>query len=277
MSSNSNESSMDADFNVDEAESWSTRLEREMQEYMRFSQQAAKFLASDRRRVEIARGKRAMAEERSLVDEDLGGDEDYITEITPRATKPLMKKTKLLLDGYYELLAAHEFHGTRYPNSQTMNEFGITEDVEYLFEKSGLLGLMTNPQSAYKVEALQFLASLEGLGYITFTVYAKDYVLAIKTLEDMLGFPRGTYVKHKFKKKELSDLWVTIGDDVQFSSSRAKSNAIRNPCIRYFQKALANVLYAREKTGPINNGEIELLDVALKDLLVYTKNKVYEG
>jgi len=37
---------------------------------------------------------------------------------------------------------------------------------------------------------------------------------------------------------------------------------------------MANVLYAREKTGPINNGELELMDIALKDLLVYTKNKV---
>lgn len=98
--------------------------------------------------------------------------------------------------------------------------------------------------------------------------------MAIKTLEDMFGFPRGTDVKPKFKKEELLDRWVTIGDDAVFSSLRAKSNAIRNPCIRYFQKAMANVLYARKKTGPINNGEIQLLDIALKDILVYTKNKV---
>ena len=78
MSSNSNESFMNADFNVDEAESWYTRPEREMEEYRRFSQHATKILARDRRREEIARGKRAMAEERSLVDEDLGGDEDYV-------------------------------------------------------------------------------------------------------------------------------------------------------------------------------------------------------
>jgi len=124
---------MDADFNVDEAESWSTRPEREMEEYRRFTQQAAKVIARDRRRAEIARCKRAMTEEKSLVDEDLGGDEDYFPEITPRTTKSLMKKTKLSPDGYYELLAAHEFHGTRYPHSETMNELGITEDVEYLF------------------------------------------------------------------------------------------------------------------------------------------------
>ena len=244
MSSNSNESFMNADFNVDEAESWYTRPEREMEEYRRFSQHATKILARDRRREEIARGKRAMAEERSLVDEYLGGDEDYVPEITPRLTKSLMKKTKLSPDGYYELLAAHNFHGTRYPHSETMNELGITEDVEYLFEKSGLLGLMSNPHSAYKTEALQFISSLEvklfqglssheareeGLGYITFEVYGKDYVLAIKTLEDMFGFPRGTDVKPKFKKEELSDLWVTIGDDAVFSSSWAKSNAIQTP------------------------------------------------
>jgi len=247
MNSNSNESSMDADFNVDKAESWSTRPQREMEEYMRLSQQAAKVLARDRRRAEIARGKRAMAEERILVDEDLGGDEDYVPEITPRATKSLMKKTKLSPDGYYELMAVQDFHGTRYPHSQRMNELGITKDVEYHFEKSGLLGLMTNPHSTYKTEAIQFLASLEveffqglssheareeGLGYITFAVYGKDYVLAIKTLEDTFGFPRGTDVKPKFKKEELSELWVTIEDDAQFSSSRAKCNAIQSSYIR---------------------------------------------
>jgi len=154
MSSNCNESSMDTNFNVDEAESWSTRPEREMEEYRRFSQQAAKVLARDRRRAEIARGKRAMPEERSLVDEDLGGDEDYVPEITPRATKSLIKKTKLSPDGYYELMAVHDYHGTRYPYSETMNELGITEDDKYLFEKSGLFGLMTNPHAAYKTKEL---------------------------------------------------------------------------------------------------------------------------
>ena len=57
-------------------------------------------------------------------------------------------------------------------------------------------------------------------------------VLAIKTIEDMFGFPRGTDVKPKFKRKELSELWVTIEDDAQFSSSRAKCNAIQSSYIR---------------------------------------------
>jgi len=48
MSSNSNRSSMDTDFNLDEAESWSTRPEREMEEYRQFNQQTAEALASDR-------------------------------------------------------------------------------------------------------------------------------------------------------------------------------------------------------------------------------------
>jgi len=158
MSSNSNGSSMDAEH---EAESWYTRSEREMKEYKWFNQQTAEALARKRKRAEIAIGKRAMAGERSLVDEDLGGDVDYVTEITPRASKSLMKKTKLSPDGYYELLAVHDFHGTRYPHSPTMNKLGIPEDVEYLFEKSGLLGLMANPHSAYRTKAFQFLASLK--------------------------------------------------------------------------------------------------------------------
>jgi len=84
------------------------------------------------------------------VDEDLGGDEDLVPEITPRIIKSLIKKTKLSPNGYYELLVVHDIQGTRYPHPQTMKELGITEYVEYLFEKTGLLGLMANPHSAYK-------------------------------------------------------------------------------------------------------------------------------
>jgi len=51
---------MDADYNVDDAESWSTRPEREADEYRRFVEEIERAVANDRRREEIARGKRSM-------------------------------------------------------------------------------------------------------------------------------------------------------------------------------------------------------------------------
>ena len=74
MSSQSYESSMDADYNVDEAESWSTRPEREAEEYMRFVEETERAVANDRRREEISRGKRAMTQNHELVDKEMEDD-----------------------------------------------------------------------------------------------------------------------------------------------------------------------------------------------------------
>jgi len=65
---------MDADFNGDEAESWSTRPEREAKEYQRFREETERAAANDRRREEIARGKRSMTENYEPIDEEMEDD-----------------------------------------------------------------------------------------------------------------------------------------------------------------------------------------------------------
>ncbi|CAL9222823.1 unnamed protein product, partial [Arabidopsis halleri] len=96
---------MDSDYNVDEAESWSSRPTREHQEYEIF-----------RRRAEIARGKRAMTERYELVDEDLENLEDeYMPEHSRRATRLLNKPDELPVEEYIRIFNLNEFCGTRYP------------------------------------------------------------------------------------------------------------------------------------------------------------------
>ncbi|CAE6199760.1 unnamed protein product [Arabidopsis arenosa] len=241
---------MDADFNVEEAESWSTRPEREAEEYQRFVEETERAVAEDRRRREITRGKRSMTERYELIDEDMKDDAEY-------------------------------------PHPETMADLGILEDVELLFEKCHMATLMSHPYPAYEEETIQFLSTVqvelfeglsaaelrkERLGYLSFTIDGRDYVMTIKMLEDMFGFPSSTGTKPKFIRDEIKALWNTIGDDTTFSSARSKSNSIRNPAIRYFQRALANVLYARSVSATLTNPDMETLDLALKSLLCYTKN-----
>lgn len=168
-----------------------------------------------------------------------------------------------------------------------MAELGILEDVQLLFEKCHMTTLMSHPYPTYEDETLQFLSSLqvelfeglsavelreEGLGYLSFTIDDRDYIMAIKTLESMFGFPSGTGMKPKFAREELKSLWNTIGDTTSFNSARSKSNSIRNPAIRYFQRAMANVPYAREISATVTNQDMETLDLALLSFLRYTKD-----
>ncbi|KAG7528836.1 hypothetical protein ISN45_Un110g000010, partial [Arabidopsis thaliana x Arabidopsis arenosa] len=287
MSSHSYESSMDADYNVDDAESWSTRPEREADEYRRFVEETERAVANDRRREDIARGKRSMTENYELIDEEMEDDAEYIPEQTRKTTKSLMKEDKLTPGDYYKALKRNPFWGTRYPHPEIMAELGILEDVQLLFEKCHMTTLMSHPYPTYEDETLQFLSSLqmelfeglsaaklreEGLGYLSFTIDDRDYIMAIKTLESMFGFPSGTGMKPKFAREELKSLWNTIGDTTSFNSARSKSNSIRNPAIRYFQRAMANVPYAREISATVTNQDMETLDLALLIFLRYTKD-----
>jgi len=89
----------------------------------------------------------------------------------------------------------------------------------------------------------------------------------------MFGFPSSTGTKPRFAREELKSLLNTIGDTTSFNSARSKSNFIRNPAIRYFQRAMANVPYAREISATVTNQDMETLDVALLSFVCYTKDE----
>jgi len=244
MSNYSGSSSVDPDYNMDETESSSSRPEREQREYDSF-----------RRKAEIARGKNKP---------DVLPGEEYI-----------------------RLCKLNEFCSTRYPCSTTLAQLGLLEDVQHLYQSCHLHTLMAYPYVAYEDETIQFLSTLlvelyqgmtsdeldcEGLGFLRFSVYGHEYRLSIKRLEGLFGFPSGMGTKPKYDREELKDLWITIGSSVPLNSSRSKSNQIRSPIIRYFQRAIANVLYSREITGTVTNSDMEMIAMALKGTLRQTKN-----
>lgn len=197
-----------------------------------------------------------MSEQYQLIDKDI--EDGYVPEPTPRATNPLNKEDGFTHEEYIKLFKKHDFWGTRYPCPQTMAELGIIDDVQHLFEKCHLDNLLSYPYVAYEDETIQFPSTLqvelfqgmteeelegEGLEYLCLSINGKDYVLSIKRLEGLLGFPNGTGTKPKFSRNVLKELWLTIGSNSPLNSSRSKSNSIRSPVIRYFQRAVENVFY----------------------------------
>ncbi|KAG7599425.1 Integrase catalytic core [Arabidopsis suecica] len=245
---------------------------------------------SSRDRAEISRRKRPVREPMQLVDEDI----EYEREIAPaaRVTRPVKKGKKakdnesvLTRHDYHAMFSQHEFLGTRYPHRETMVELGISDDVEYLFRQCHLHTHMFRPMEGFREETIQFLSSLgvviyedqsvieskKSVGYLIFNVYEREYTLTIEQLEVLFGFPSGPGTIPWFEREELLSFWKTIGDEnKEFSSSRSKGSEIRSPVLRYFHKALASAFFARETTGTLVNGELEIMDIALRDLLYST-------
>jgi len=161
MSNYSGESSMDADYNVDEAESWSTRTEKEQQAYESFRGDTQRSVAGrNERRAEIARGKRAMTSRYELIDQDI--NVGYEPESWHRETKLLNRPDEVTVEEYIRLFKLNNFWGMRYPFYQTLAQLGLLEDVQHLFEKCHLETLMSYPYVAYKKETIEFLYSASG-------------------------------------------------------------------------------------------------------------------
>ena len=105
------------------------------------------------------------------------------------------------------------------------------------------------------------------LGYLEFCVYDVEYRLPIEHLELMYGFPSGKDTSHCFDKRELQSFWATLGSKHGFSSYRTKSNEIRSAVVRYFHRSLASALFPRERNETNVNGELELMETTLQELL----------
>nr|AAD48075.1 similar to a family of Arabidopsis thaliana hypothetical proteins with similarity to a Vicia faba retrotransposon-like gene; see GB:AF077408; may be a pseudogene [Arabidopsis thaliana] len=182
MSNYIGESSMDPDYNVDEAESWSARP-REQHVYQSFRDEFERSTARrNQRRAEIARGKRAMSSRYELIDEDI--ETEYEPESWRRETKLLNKSDEVTVEEYIRFFEMNDFWGTRYPCYETLAQLGLLEDVQHLFEKCHLETLMSYPYPAYKEETIEFLSTLQvevyealtdfeldtmGLGFLTFS------------------------------------------------------------------------------------------------------------
>ena len=260
--------------------------------------------AHDRRRAEIARGKRVVVEEEEVhvdepmyeepVEEEQVVEEEMMEEEDvpiPKAVSKRGKKTPSTKK-FIQYLKELSFERTKHPHGETMDVLGIREDVEFLFDMCGLTRYMTYAFESYQNYTCELLASLEvhffsaqgeeeagrGFGYATFTVGGRDYSLTIKELDNLYGFPSKEGLEPDFDKLELTQFWNTIAAPGDFHSSRCKSSSIRSPVLRYFHQCIAHTFYAKKVTGPINDSELQMMDEALKSVLRKTKNgRVMEG
>jgi len=107
MSNYSGESSMDPDYNVDEAESCSARP-REQHVYESFRDEFERSAARrNQRRAEIAREKRAMSSRYELTDKDI--ETEYEPESWRKETRLLNKPDEVTVEEYIRFFEMNDF------------------------------------------------------------------------------------------------------------------------------------------------------------------------
>jgi len=209
---------VDPEYNVDEAESWSTRPEREEHIYESFRIEIERSIA------EIARGKRAMSSRYELIDEDI--ETEYEPESWRKETKLLNKPDEVTVEEYIRFFELNDFWGMSYPCYENLAQLGLLEDVQHLFVKCHLETLMSYPYAAYKEETIKFLSTMQvemyqgltefeldtmRLGFLTFSVDEQRYQLSIKKLKELFGFHSGKGTKPKFDRETLRICGLLLG------------------------------------------------------------------
>ena len=105
--------------------------------------------------------------------------------------------------------------------------------------------------------------------FIYFKVDGNEYTLSFRQIEALFEFREGVGQEPSFDAGELIKLWNTLGGSETFKTSRVKSSDIRNPALRYFHRVIASTIFGKKNLGKVNDQELQVIDSAFKDFLLY--------
>ncbi|KAL6499815.1 hypothetical protein OROGR_027725 [Orobanche gracilis] len=172
--------------------------------------------------------------------------------------------------GRLERLGNKKMLPTRWPDGECMDAMGIKDDVMKLLEKIGWAWMMTQKWVTYRSLTLEFFSTLvvrhdpitHEPSALIFRINNQDRRLTIQELENIYHLKTGgEYHVNRFK---CENYWRSM---VEYPGSRpryyvpkaTKGSSLRNPVLRYLHKVIANTIYGRKETGPINLRELYIL------------------
>ena len=107
------------------------------------------------------------------------------------------------------------------------------------------------------------------LGYIYFKIDGDVYTMSFRQLDALFEYREGSGQKPAFDTTELINLWETLGGRKVFKTSQSKSSDIKHPALRYFHRVVASTIFAKKSFGAVNDQELQMIDSAFKEFLVY--------
>ena len=176
----------------------------------------------------------------------------------------------------YNRLLAAEILPTRFAHAETLAALGLESDVFETLDVMGLAPLCYQAQVLYPDLVRQVLATAQITYqnptaptyencYFSFMADGKFCSISLHDLNELLEIadtPREVSVDKKFAPANA--FWDLIATG-KFTSRKAYQSQIRNPTLRIIAKIVSNILFAKEHTSKVTNGELQVLYTGLED------------
>ena len=167
----------------------------------------------------------------------------------------------------YNRLLAAEILPTRFAHAETLAALGLDTDVFDALQAIGIAPLCYNAQALYPDLVRQVLATAQ-ISYqnptaptyencsFSFMADGKFCSITLHDLNELYEIadtPKEVSVEKKFTPANA--FWDLIAAG-QFTSRKAYQSQIRNPTLRLIAKIVSNILFAKEYTSKVTNGEL---------------------
>ncbi|KAL0789846.1 hypothetical protein Bca101_006092 [Brassica carinata] len=176
----------------------------------------------------------------------------------------------------YNTLLKAEILPTRFCHTEILVELGIDEDVFEMLQAMGIAPLCYATHELYPDLVRQVLATAT-ISYEDFSApsyancsfsfmadgeYCSLSLDKLNKIYEMANEPRGVEVEKKFTPSNT--FWDFIANG-NFTPGKAYQSQIRNPALRVIAKIISNLLFAKDQTSKVTNGELQTLYAGIED------------
>ena len=176
----------------------------------------------------------------------------------------------------YNTLLKAEILPTRFCHAETLVELGIDEDVFETLQAMGIAPLCYATHELYPDLVRQVLATAT-ISYEDFSApsyancsfsfmadgeYCSLSLDKLNEIYEIANEPRGVAVAKKFTPSNT--FWDFIANG-NFTPGKAYQSQIRNPTLRVIAKIISNLLFAKDQTSKVTNGELQTLYAGIED------------
>ena len=176
----------------------------------------------------------------------------------------------------YNTLLKAEILPTRFCHAETIVELGIDEDVFETLQAMGITSLCYATHELYPDLGRHVLAT-STISYEDFSApsyancsfsfmadgeYCSLSLDKINEIYEIANEPRGVAVAKKFAPSNTFWDFIATGN---FTPGKAYQSQIRNPALRVIAKIISNLLFAKDQTSKVTNGELQTLYAGIED------------
>nr|VDD59734.1 unnamed protein product [Brassica oleracea] len=178
--------------------------------------------------------------------------------------------------GRYNSLLRVDILPTSFGHAETLADLGIDEDVFETLQAMGIAPLCYQEHELYPDLARQVLSTATityedssapsyancSFSFMADGEYCSLSLDKLKEIYEIANEPRGVAVAKKFAPSNA--FWDFIANG-NFTPGKAYQSQIRNPALRVTAKFISNLLFAKDQTSKVTNGELQTLYTCIED------------